>query len=148
MQYKPKFIHLVIIATALLTACATKPEGMATQATTIQVPSLKVALDCGVCQVRPTVPALIVDGYNAAAIKAGAVISTTKVAIVTIKEYSDRNDAARFLVGIFAGKDEIKATVATGEKNFSVEDYYRNAWLGIESLAKSIGEKIFDQTKN
>jgi len=49
-----------------------------------------------------------------------------------IQEYSDRN-VREIFVGAFAGKDEIRAEVIYQEKKFIVEDYYRNAWLGIES---------------
>lgn len=49
------------------------------------------------------------------------------------------------MVGIFAGKDAIKATVAAEDKTFVVEDYYRNAWLGIEALARKIGEMTFEE---
>jgi hypothetical protein len=93
------------------------------------------------------VPSLIQDGYREAAAKSGAQVSATTEAIVTIDSYSDRSDAARVLAGVFAGKDEIRATVKFMERTFVVEDYYRNAWFGIESLAKKIGEMIFAQVK-
>ena len=92
-------------------------------------------------------PALILEGYKEAAAKSGAQVSTASEATVVIKEYSDRNDAARFLAGAFAGKDEIRTVVTHKGKTFMVEDYYRNAWLGIESLARKIGELVFAQVK-
>ncbi len=104
-----------------------------------EVPRLKVAIDCGGCAVRPVVRSLIIEGYNEAAAKAGHQVSATKEANLVIKEYTARSDAARFLAGAFAGKDEIKAVVSFEGKSFSVEDYYLNAWLGIEVLAKKIG---------
>jgi hypothetical protein len=139
----------LVAAFAMLAGCATSPQPSPTggKAPLAPVPSLKVAVDCGPCQVRPNVPALIAEGYREAAAKAGVQISTTSEATVTIKEYSDRNDAARFLAGAFAGKDEIRTVVTHNEKKFAVEDYYRNAWLGIESLAKKIGEMVFAQVR-
>lgn len=131
-----------------LTGCATNTPPVATsgvQKAVTVVPNLKVIADCGACQVRPTVAGLIAEGYKEAAMKSGAQVSLNSDAIVTIKEYSDRNDAARFLVGVFAGKDEIKATVSDQDKKFEVEDYYRNAWFGIESLSKKIGLMIFEK---
>jgi len=95
--------------------------------------------------VKASVPGLIAEGYNAAAVESGAKIVSGKEVIVSIKEYAARDDAARFLVGAFAGKDEIKATVALGDKQFMVEDYYRNAWLGIDQLATKIGRMVFEQ---
>jgi hypothetical protein len=112
-----------------------------------EVPTLRVVVDCGVCAVKPTIPSLIIEGYNEAASKAGRKVSTTKEASLTIKEYTARSDAARFLAGAFAGKDEIKAVIAYQGKTYAVEDYYRNAWLGIETLAKKIGEMSYAEIK-
>ena len=112
-----------------------------------EVPALKVSVDCGDCTVKPTIPGLIVEGYNEAAKKAGRKVSTTAEAKLTIKEYKARGDAARFLAGIFAGKDEIKAVIAYEGKTYAVEDYYQNAWLGIETLAKKIGEMSYAELK-
>jgi hypothetical protein len=141
---------LVVSAAAVLAGCATTgtpPSASATPAPVVHVPALKVAMDCGSCKVRPGVPALIVQGYKDAAAKAGAQISPTAEATLTIKDYTERNDAARFLAGAFAGKDEIVAVVTHQDKKFTVEDYYRNAWLGIDSLASKIGGMAFAQIK-
>jgi hypothetical protein len=91
------------------------------------------------------VPGLIVEGYRNAAAKSGAKLALGQEATVSIKEYAGRDDGARFMIGAFAGKDEIKAAVSFREKQFMVEDYYRNAWLGIEDLAKKIGEMVFER---
>lgn len=140
------FLALAAIA---LSSCATNhPSSQLTgQSSLSEVPYLKVTTDCGTCQVRPNIQTLIQEGYKEAAAKSGAQISSTSEASVTIKEYSDRDDAARFLAGAFAGKDEIRAEVTYQGKKFEVTDYYRNAWLGIDSLAKKIGEMVFAQMK-
>lgn len=134
-------------AVVLLSGCASSPPtaGASSQGAAAQAPTLAVTSDCGACVVRPTVPGLIQQGYRDAAAKAGVQLSADKQAALTIKDYADRNDAARFMVGIFAGKDAIKATVAAEDKTFVVEDYYRNAWLGIEALARKIGEMTFEE---
>ncbi|MDP3835056.1 MAG: hypothetical protein Q8Q82_13930 [Hydrogenophaga sp.] len=111
------------------------------------VPALKVFVDCGACTLKPGIPGLIVEGYNEAASKAGRKVSTTSEANLTIKEYTARGDAARFLAGAFAGKDEIKVVIAYQGKTYAVEDYYRNAWLGIDTLAKKIGEMSYAELK-
>ena len=144
-----KIMNAVSLATMLLAlaGCATHAPGPEGKAPTQPVPQLKVLADCGACQVNPRVPQLIVDGYTEAATKAGATISPELEATASIKGYSAREDVTRFLIGAFAGKDEIKADVRYKDRQFSVEDYYYNAWLGIESLAQKIGELIFEQVK-
>ena len=96
---------------------------------------------------KANVPSLVVEGYNQAAAKFGAKVSASKVATLTIKEYTARNDVARFMAGVFAGKDEIKAVITYQDKTFAVEDYYRNAWLGIDALAMNIGEMAYVKLK-
>jgi hypothetical protein len=145
---------LIASATLMIAGCAstttggTSPNVTPTTATAvIEVPSLKVAVDCGNCAVKPTIPGLIVEGYNEAAAKAGRKVSATKEANLVIKEYTARHDAARFLAGAFAGKDEIKAVISYQGKTYAVEDYYRNAWLSIDVLAKKIGEMTLAEIK-
>jgi hypothetical protein len=139
---------VMIAGCASTTTGGTSPSGTPTTTTAvIEVPSLKVAVDCGTCEVKPTIPGLIVEGYNEAAAKAGHKVSATKEANLVIKEYTARNDAARFLAGAFAGKDEIKAVISYQGKTYAVEDYYRNAWLGIDVLAKKIGEMTLAEIK-
>ncbi|MES2364136.1 MAG: hypothetical protein V4646_20375 [Pseudomonadota bacterium] len=146
MSNKTNLASCFFLAALLFTTgCATKPP--VASGPPAQVPSIKVTLDCGACQVRPTVPALIMQGYSEAAKNAGAVILPAREATVSIQDYSARSDAGRFLVGAFAGKDEIKVLVSNEGKQFSVEDYYRNAWQGIESLALKIGEDVFTKLK-
>lgn len=159
-----KYLGLVVASAAIFMAgCAsTTPSSTSTNTSTntntsavgqqptpsvAEVPALKVTVDCGACVVKPTIPSLIVEGYNEAAAKAGRKVSATAVANLTIKEYTARADAARLLAGAFAGKDEIKAVIAYQGKTFAVEDYYRNAWLGIDTLAKKIGEMTYAELK-
>ncbi len=119
----------------------------ATSAVVADVPTLKVVLDCGACEVKPNIAGLVIDGYTQAAAKVGAKVSAANEATLTIKEYRARGDAARFFVGIFAGRDEIKAVITYQGKTFMVEDYYSNAWQGIDSVAKNIGEMAYGQLK-
>lgn len=136
----------ILLPVVLAAGCASRPQGIPTQPAA-QVPTLAVKLDCGACEVRPTVPPLIVEGYNAAAVQAGAVVTADRQATMTIKAYEARSDAGRLLAGALAGKEEIKAEISYQDKKYAVEDYYRNAWQGIESLAKKIGEMAFDKLK-
>jgi hypothetical protein len=109
------------------------------------VPAIKVVVDCGACQVRPEVPGYIAEGYARAAAEARARLAPNQEATVSIKYYAARDDAARFLFGVMAGKDEIRASVSFEGKEFFVEDYYVNAWLGIDYLASKIGGMVFEQ---
>lgn len=150
MKIKNHLGLLVVSVAAFVSGCASNSQtvpGTQPAATVTEVPTLKVAVDCGACEVKPTIPSLIVEGYNEAAAKSGAKLSATKEADLSIKEYTARNDTARFLVGAFAGKDEIKAVITYQGKSYPVEDYYRNAWLGIDTLARKIGEMAYTELK-
>lgn len=153
MKTKNYLLPLFAFAAIIVSGCASTGQTTSSSAATPQtnplgeVPTLKVIVDCGACTVKPTIPSLIVEGYTEAAGKAGRKVSTTKEASLTIKEYTSRNDTARFLAGAFAGKDEIKAVIAYQGKTYAVEDYYRNAWLGIDTLAKNIGEMSYAELK-
>jgi hypothetical protein len=140
------FVSAAVIVSGCANTTQTSPTAQPIN-TAVEMPALKVAIDCGACQVKPTIPALIAEGYNEAAAKSGRKVSATKEANLTIKEYTARNDAARFLAGAMAGKDEIKAVITYQGKTYSVEDYYRNAWMGIDTLAKKIGELSYAELK-
>lgn len=142
--------HLVIALASVsifVAGCASTSSSTSSDtqkpSSALEVPALKVSVGCGACEVKPNIPGLIIEGYNEAASKAGRKVSTTNEATVTIKEYTVRGGAARFLAGALAGKDEIKAVIVYGGKTYAIEDYYRNAWLGIEALAKRIGEMSY-----
>jgi len=147
-----KYLGLLLAAGAvILSGCATTAQPGSMQqpaaAAVAEVPILKVALDCGPCVVKPAIPSLIAGGYNEAVAKAGRKVSKEKEARLIVKEYVAREDGARFLAGAFAGKDEIKAVIVYQGKTYPVEDYYRNAWLGIDTLAKKIGEMAYAELK-
>jgi hypothetical protein len=146
---------LSAVVSLVVSGCATQspdspggaqalPREAPARAAAREVPKVRVVLDCGACEVKPGIAELIVEGYEMAVSGAQAKIVAQREALVVIKEYSARDDAARFMLGAFAGKDEIKAAVAYQEKTFMVEDYYVNAWLGIDHLARKIGELVFE----
>ncbi len=152
MKASFRIVPLTLVATlALLVGCASQPgapaasSGSTPPTATKMVPKLRIVLACGGCDVPEDVPGLIEEGYAKAAAEAGTKVSPTETATLTIKELSYRSAGARIAVGAFAGKDEIKADVAYKDKKFSVEDYYRNAWQGISSLARKIGGMAHDQ---
>jgi hypothetical protein len=125
---------------------ATVPDASARPRPSLrEVPNLQVLTDCGACQVKDSVPALIVEGYASAAAERGAKPGSDPAVTVSIKQYSARDTAARFVFGVLAGRDEIKAAVSFEGRQFVVEDYYANAWLGIDDLARKIGEMVFER---
>lgn len=143
----------MIIASIVLaiSGCASSPtvENGSTQSIgtpTSEVPKLRVVIGCS-CAVKSTTPPLIVEGYNEAATRDGRKVSLTKEASLTIQNYSARDDTARFLMGAFAGKDEIKAIITYDGKTFLVEDYYRNVLQGIDVLARKIGAMSYAELK-
>lgn len=135
--------YITLAASIFLTGCATQSTPQTKQATLTSVPQLKVTIDCGGCAVRPDVPPRLSYTYDEAAAQAGVKVSSTEQATAVIRSYSERNDVARFMAGAFAGKDELKVEVKSGGKVFIVEDYFRNAFQGMDDLVKYVGVKIF-----
>jgi len=112
-----------------------------------EVPALNVQFDCGACKPRGDAAKLIAEGYSEAAAQAGAKVNPSMQATLMVKAYTARDDTARILTGVFAGRDEIKANVSYGSQQFQVEDYYANAWMGIDALSRKIGELAFQKMK-
>jgi hypothetical protein len=135
----------VVSTAAVLAGCATPTAP--SSGPVVEVPSLKIVTGCGPCQVRAGVPERIQQAYRNAAAKAGMQVSSTDEATLTITGYADRDNVLRHMIGIFAGKDEIIAVVTHKDKKFTVQDYYRNAWLGVDTLAFKIGEMTFERIK-
>lgn len=138
------FRPLAVAALLALTGCASHAPTVA-QVKPTTVPSLKITLDCGSCQVRPEVQPLMQQAYAAAAARDGISVSPDAEALVAIKQYTARDTTARVLAGALAGKDEMLVEVKYQGKTYTVTDYFRNAWQGIESLSKKMGELIYSQ---
>lgn len=102
-------------------------------------------LDCGPYQVRENVPSLIIASYNAEAASDKRVVSPARQAVLKITGYSERNTAARILVGVFAGKDEIRGVVEYDGKTFDFDEASRSSFTDIESAARELGETIYDE---
>lgn len=146
------FIRLAALASipiaSLLAGCATEAP-KASRALPKSIPAISIVIDCGECQVRPSVPELIRAGYAAAAAKAGVPITGDVKMALTIKDYTERGLAIRF-VSLVAGplalalKDEIKAVALVDGKQLPLEFHYRIPFLGIETVAQQLGEQSFD----
>lgn len=134
----------------LLTGCAT--EAPATSSTRPKsVPGIAVVIDCGGCQVRPTVEVSVRNGYEAAAAKAGVQVEGDRRVTLTIKDYTERGLVTRavsFVAGplAFALKDEIRAVASIDGKQLPLEYHYRNPFQGIEAVAQKLGELSFAAT--
>lgn len=146
MLYTRRLAAPALLLSLALAGCSTAPQQQPTSTSAKlagEVPTLKVAVDCGGCTVRADIPLRIVANYNIAASKAGVKVSPDKVANAAITSYSERNDGARFFAGAFAGKDEIKLSLTTPDnRQLVVEDYFRNAFQGMDDLLESIGAKV------
>lgn len=145
---KSSYGTTVLAVLAVIQAGCANTSAVSRQASAaVEVPALAVSADCGACSMKPSIPGLIVQGYNEAARKAGRSVSATEEARLIIKAYTARSDGDRMMLGALAGKDEIKAEVSYRGKTFAVEDYYRNAWQGIDSVARNIGELSYAELK-
>lgn len=150
MNMSPRLASSLAVAMlALLAGCASQPGATSSStgsaaAAVKSVPTLKIVAACNGCDVPDDVPGLIQEGYAKAAADAGVQVSSTETATLTINDLSYRSAGARIAVGAFAGKDEIKAEVVHKDKKFAIEDYYRNAWQGISSLARKIGGMAYE----
>lgn len=139
-----------VAAAALLAGCAaetaTTPNA---KARPTSVPAITVLIDCGDCEVRPTVPELIRTGYAAAAAKAGVPIDADTQMTLTIRGYAERGLAMRS-VSLLAGpaalmlKDEIRAVALIDGLRLPLEYHYRIPLFGIETAAQKLGELSFD----
>lgn len=138
---------VLAVVAVIQAGCASTSSVSRSTSAAAEVPTLAVSADCGSCSVKPSIPGLIVQGYNEAARKAGRSVSATEEARLVIKSYTARSDSDRMLLGAMAGKDEIKAEVSYRGRTFAVEDYYRNAWQGIDSVARNIGELSYAELK-
>lgn len=94
-----------------------------------------------------TVADLIRKGYASAAEKSGMKVTTQSEATLSITTYTQRPPGLRVMFGAFAGKDEIKASVTYQDKTFEIEDYFRNAWLGMNALSENIGALVFEKIR-
>jgi hypothetical protein len=117
------------------------------RAATKPLPDLRVVIECGQCAVPAHIPGLVLKGYRDTAAQWGFRIIDQDAAVLTIKSYTARPAAERMLFGALAGKDEIVASLAYAGREFVIEDYFRNAWFGIDSLAEKIGALAYDQMK-
>ncbi|MFV8644305.1 hypothetical protein [Ralstonia pseudosolanacearum] len=141
-------LGLVTIA-ALLAGCAAEKAPTTAQARPASVPDIAVLIDCGDCEVRPTVPELIRASYTAAAAKAGVPITGDTRMTLTIRGYSERSFAMRS-ASLLAGpaalmlKDEIRAVALVDGQRLPLEYHYRIPLFGIETVAQKLGELSFD----
>ena len=109
------------------------------------VPKISVRWDCGDCEQNPKVAPLIEKTYETEAATKGYSISTNENAEIVIKEYRQRNPAARVLFGVFAGKDKLATKLSFRGKEYVANDYAANAFYGMNSLCESIAQQAFTQ---
>ncbi|RQR26418.1 DUF4410 domain-containing protein [Burkholderia sp. Bp9142] len=111
--------------------------------------ALKAALKQGVAEptidpngqeVSAAVKAGLIEAFDKQASKNGIPVSPTGVPVkITIQEYSTRSNVARFMLGVLAGRDHIKARVDVSNASFPVEDSAHSALNGIDVVAEDVG---------
>lgn len=135
------------VAVLALSGCAaTQPDIDAAHAGSQQ---LKAKLGAGVAEptvdangldVSAGVRATVVEAFDQQARKAGVKISADGVPVqIRVIEYSTRSNVARFMLGVLAGRDHIKAMVTVGDATFEVEDSAHSAVNGIDVVAENVG---------
>ena len=110
-----------------------------------QFPKLEIHWECGGCEENEKVAPLIEQSYSEYAAAHGFEISDAEIAQMDIIVFRQRNPAARATLGIMAGKDALTTQIIFRNKHFVAKDYSANAWFGMNSLCKSVGEQAGKQ---
>lgn len=107
------------------------------------LPTLKLVLDCGDCQMEEKIRALVEGAYLDGADKTQAKIDENlEPATYTVKSYRTRGKA-RYFIGALAGADYIKGTLSCEGQEIEVGDTAVSAINGIEAVAHNVGEEAF-----
>ena len=135
-----------VAALALGGCAATQPNIDAAHAGSQQ---LKTSLSAGVSEptvdtngreITAAVRAGLIDAFDQQAKKAGVNVVPSGVPVkITVVDYASRSNVARVMLGVFAGRDHIKATVNVGDASFVVEDEAHSAINGIDVVAEDVG---------
>lgn len=97
-------------------------------------------LDTNGHEISAAVRAGLIDAFDQQAKKAGVKVGPTGVPVkITVTDYAARSGVARVMLGVFAGRDHIKATVNVGDASFEVEDEAHSAINGIDVVAEDVG---------
>lgn len=128
-----------------LGACVS-PAPAVRPAAASEMPRLEVRIDCGGCEVRAEVPRLIRDGYVSALARAGARETDGRMAVLTIRAYTERGFGTRFLagpLGVFF-RDAVDAELVVDGRTARVSESTRVPFQGIDAVARRIGEQALD----
>ncbi|WP_161782967.1 DUF4410 domain-containing protein [Paraburkholderia nodosa] len=146
---KTKTFHSAALAGLLLAlagCAATKPDvdashvNDATFTMTLKQGVAEPTIDANGQDVSAAVKAGLIEAFNKQASKDGIAVSTTGVPVrITIEEYSTRSNVARFMLGVLAGRDHIKAQVNVADARYEVEDSAHSAVNGIDVVAEDVG---------
>jgi hypothetical protein len=115
----------------------------ASASTAPAVPKLKITWDCGACAQNDKVIALIEQSYADEAKANGMALSEADSAEVTIVEFRQRPPGARVMLGVFAGKDILGLRIRYQGKEYLVDDYFANAFSGMNALCESVAKKAY-----
>jgi hypothetical protein len=115
--------------------------------TASQVPRLAFFWKCGDCVKNELIPPLVAKAYEAEARKNGFTVSDSETANVSIVGFRERGQAARVMLGMFAGKDNLSTKIYFRDKVLVAEDYMVNAWVGMNGISENVGRKAFQQLR-
>jgi hypothetical protein len=110
-----------------------------------QVPKISLRWDCGECKHNEKVFPLLTENYRDEAIAKGYSVSETETAEVAITQFRQRPPGLRVMFGAFAGRDKLSTRITFRGKEYVVEDYEANAFIGMNGLCLSIAQKAFKQ---
>lgn len=143
---KISFPALAGLLLVLAGCAATKPDIAASH---VANSTLETALKQGVMEptvdpkgqdVSAAVKAGLIEAFDKQAARNGIHVSPTGSPIkITIQEYSTRPNLARFMLGVLAGRDHIKAQVDVAGTHYEVEDSAHSAVNGIDVVAEDVG---------
>lgn len=134
-----------IVACFLTVGCATSAPSQPAASRLKVVPSLKVVVDCGPCDVRANVPGLIADSYSKEAAYEDTPVSKDSEAVLKILVYRARNDFLRHWLGWKIGADRIKAVIYFQDRGIVIDEKFFTGLSGVEDLARLIGRTAFDK---
>lgn len=139
-------VALMGLLLALAGCAATKPDldashtNDATLRTTLKQGVAEPTIDSNGLEVSAAVKAGMIEAFDKQAAKDGISISPAGTPVkITIQEYSTRSNVARFMFGVLAGRDHIKAQVKVADANYLVEDSAHSAVNGIDVVAQDVG---------
>lgn len=101
--------------------------------------------DCGSCDHNEKVPPLLQQSWTKEAAAHGYAVSESETAEMVITEYNQRSPGLRVMFGAMAGQDKLGTRIKFRGKEFKAEDYFANAFSGMNALCANVAKKGLEQ---